>query len=133
MLMLFRYWERPLMKSHVFWPFLTHLPTNALDCAFGPISLKSTASKLFQMLQRPKNFHLLKQNMNKKSNELINRSSRRKRGMVSNPLFIIPEFFWKMQRKTWYSILGLDDEPLSTKLGMLRKIFTKQKVIISFY
>ena len=26
-----------------------------------------------------------------------------------------------MQRKTWYSILGLDDEPLSTKLGMLNE------------
>ena len=26
-----------------------------------------------------------------------------------------------MQRKTWYSILGLDAKPLSTKFGMLRK------------
>ena len=44
--------------------------------------------------------------------KIINRLSRRKRGMVSNPLFIIPdsfpfkpkvtipEFFWKMQRKS---------------------------------
>ena len=27
----------------------------------------------------------------------------------------IAEFFWKMQRKTWYSILGLDAMPLSLK------------------
>jgi hypothetical protein len=90
----------------------------------------------------------------------FNKSSRRKRGMASNPLLIIPdfillfscygylrfekkwensfgkvgkkvcpvgclslahlkvtiaEFFWKMHRKTWYSILGLDAIPLSLK------------------
>jgi hypothetical protein len=27
----------------------------------------------------------------------------------------IAEFFWKMQRKTWYSILGVDAMPLSLK------------------
>ena len=27
----------------------------------------------------------------------------------------INEFFWKMQRKTWYSILGVDAMPLSLK------------------
>ena len=27
----------------------------------------------------------------------------------------IAEFFWKMQRKAWYSILGLDVMPLSLK------------------
>ena len=27
----------------------------------------------------------------------------------------IAEFFWKMQRKTWYSILGLEAMPLSLK------------------
>ena len=29
--------------------------------------------------------------------------------------FSFAEFFWKMQRKTWYSILGLDPMPLSLK------------------
>ena len=92
---------------------------------------------------------------------MINRSSRRKRGMASRPLFIIPdfffifqtnfamatlglkemgkfkpkvaiaEFFWKMQRKTWYSILGLDDKPLSTKLGMLRVETIYGNIVIS--
>ena len=31
------------------------------------------------------------------------------------------QFFWKMQRKTWYSILGLDAMPLSLKNLLLRK------------
>ena len=31
------------------------------------------------------------------------------------PKEAIAEFFWKMQRKTWYSILGLDAMPLSLK------------------
>ena len=29
--------------------------------------------------------------------------------------FSFAEFFWKMQRKTWYSILGVDTMPLSLK------------------
>ena len=37
------------------------------------------------------------------------------------PQVAIAEFFWKMQRKTWYSILGLDAKPLSTKLVMLSR------------
>ena len=105
----------------------------------------------------------------------INKSSWRKRGKASNPLFIIPdfcffqtnlamatlglkktklrqpaghtffptfpkkfpisfipkaaiaEFFWKIQRKTWYSILGLDAEPLFLQDHMLKIIFFKQK------
>ena len=68
---------------------------------------------------------------------LLNRSSRRKIGMASNPLLTIPdffrifpinfakvaiaEFFWKMQRKTWHSIMGLDVMPLSLKNLLLMK------------
>ena len=29
--------------------------------------------------------------------------------------WLLTEFFWKIQRKTWYSILGLDAMPLSLK------------------
>ena len=31
------------------------------------------------------------------------------------PKVAIAEFFWKMQRKTWYSILGVDAMPLFLK------------------
>jgi hypothetical protein len=31
----------------------------------------------------------------------------------------ISEFFWKMQRKTWYSVLGVDTMPLSLKIMLL--------------
>ena len=31
------------------------------------------------------------------------------------PKVAIAEFFWKMQRKTWYSIFGVDAMPLSLK------------------
>ena len=34
----------------------------------------------------------------------------------------IAELFWKMQRKTWYSILGLDTMPLSLKNLLLSVI-----------
>ena len=33
----------------------------------------------------------------------------------------IAEFFWKMQRKTWYSILSVDAMPLSHKNLLLSK------------
>ena len=36
-------------------------------------------------------------------------------GISFKPKVAIAEFFWKMQRKTWYSILGLDAMPLSLK------------------
>ena len=35
--------------------------------------------------------------------------------MSFKPKVAIAEFFWKMQRKTWYSILGVDAMPLSLK------------------
>ena len=35
----------------------------------------------------------------------------------------IAEFFWKMQRKTWYSILGMDAMSLSLKNLLLRMYF----------
>ena len=38
------------------------------------------------------------------------------------PKVAIAEFFWKMQRKTWYSILGLDAMPLSLK-NLLLNVF----------
>ena len=44
----------------------------------------------------------------------FNRSSRRKRGMASNPLHSW-FFCWKCKGKTWYSILGLDAMPFSLK------------------
>ena len=37
------------------------------------------------------------------------------------PKVAIAEFFWKMQRKTWYSILGVDAMPLSLKNLLLRQ------------
>ena len=33
----------------------------------------------------------------------------------------IAEFFWKMQRKSWYSILGLDAMAISLKNLLLKK------------
>ena len=39
---------------------------------------------------------------------------------VSKPKVAIAEFFWKMQKKTWYSILGLDAMPLSLKNLLLK-------------
>ena len=38
------------------------------------------------------------------------------------PKVAIAEFFWKMQRKTWYSILGVDAMPLSLKNLLLKEI-----------
>ena len=38
------------------------------------------------------------------------------------PKVAIAEFFWKMQRKTWYSIFGVDAMPLSLKNLLLNKI-----------
>ena len=37
-----------------------------------------------------------------------------------NSKVAIAEFFWKMQRKTWYSILRVDAMPLSLKNLLLR-------------
>ena len=41
-----------------------------------------------------------RQNKRNKRTELINRSSRRKRGMASNPLFIVPAFFFAFSQWT---------------------------------
>ena len=41
------------------------------------------------------------------------------------PKVAIPEFFWKTQRKTWYSISGLDAMPLSLKNMLLRLLLSK--------
>ena len=40
--------------------------------------------------------------------------------LPSNLRIAIAEFFWKMQRKTWYSILGFDAMPLSLKKLLLK-------------
>ena len=97
---------------------------------------------------------------------IFNRSSRRKRGMASNPLFIIctrfsfyfpnelcygylrfegifpisfkpkvtiAEFFWKMQRKTWYIFhFGVDAMPLSLK-HLLLKLIISHWLGVSFF
>ena len=39
------------------------------------------------------------------------------------PKVAITEFFWKMQRKTWYSILGVDAMPLSLKNLLLKTFY----------
>ena len=38
------------------------------------------------------------------------------------PKVAIAEFFWKMQRKTWYSILGVYAMPLSLKSLLLNNL-----------
>ena len=43
------------------------------------------------------------------------RNSKRNFPISFKPKIAIAEFFWKMQRKTWYSILGVDAMPLSLK------------------
>ena len=42
-------------------------------------------------------------------NIMLNRSSRRKRGMASNPLFIIPDFFCIFQTNLAMATLGLKE------------------------
>ena len=42
---------------------------------------------------------------------------------------IIAELFWKMQIKTWYSILRVDTMPLSLKNLLLKRIFRLTKTI----
>ena len=44
------------------------------------------------------------------------------------PKVAIAEFFWKMQRKTWYSILGLDTMPLSLKNLLLRLFYKTYQI-----
>ena len=45
------------------------------------------------------------QEKNKKMNDFFDRSSRRKRGMASNPLFIIPDFFLHFPNELSYGYL----------------------------
>ena len=42
------------------------------------------------------------------------------------PKVAIAELFWKMQRKTWYSILGVDAMPLSLKNLLLSGLFVSK-------
>ena len=47
------------------------------------------------------------------------------------PKVAIAEFFWKMQRETWYSILGVDAMPLSLKNLLLSAyVFSKNLILI---
>ena len=46
------------------------------------------------------------------------------------PKVAIAEFFWKMQRKTWYSILGLDAMPLSLKNLLLSRNLNIRYIIL---
>ena len=39
---------------------------------------------------------------------ILNRSSRSKRGMASNPLFIIPDFFWYFPNELSYGYLRFE-------------------------
>ena len=56
---------------------------------------------LFQCLLLSNNLKLIKY--------IFNRSSRRKRGMASNPLFIIPDFFCIFQTNFAMATLGLKE------------------------
>ena len=49
-----------------------------------------------------------------------------KNRIMRGPGVAIAEFFWKMQRKTWYSIFGLDAMPLSLKNMLLKTILEAQ-------
>ena len=44
------------------------------------------------------------------------------------PKIAIADFFWKVQRKTWYSILGVDAMPLSLKNLLLKLIENHSKI-----
>ena len=44
------------------------------------------------------------------------------------PKVAIAQFFWKMQRKTWYSILGVDAIPLSLKNLLLRNSWNENRI-----
>ena len=78
--------------------------------------------------------------------KLFSLPSQRNFPISFKPKEAIAEFFWKMQRKTWYSILGLDAMPLSLKNLLLRKnewflssnswkmgFFERDKTVISAY
>ena len=47
----------------------------------------------------------------------------REKGLPTSWLSQFSEFFWKMQKKTWYSILGLDAMPPSLKNLLLNPIW----------
>ena len=48
------------------------------------------------------------------------KSAQRNFPISLKPKVAIAEFFWKMQRNTWYSILGVDTMPLSLKNLLLK-------------
>ena len=50
-------------------------------------------------------------------NDLFNRSSRRKRGMASNPLLIIPEFFLHFPNELSYGYLRFEGNNGKIPLG----------------
>ena len=58
---------------------------------------------------------LAKLNWDSQLGKLFSLPSQRNFPISFKPKVAIAEFFWKMQRKTWYSIFGLDTMPLSLK------------------
>ena len=52
----------------------------------------------------------------------LNRSSRKKRGMASNPLFIIPDFFWIFPMNFAIATLGLKEMRKFLWEGTLRSL-----------
>ena len=57
--------------------------------------------------------------------KLFSLPSQRNFPISFKPKVPIAEFFWKMQTKTWYSILGWDAMPLSLKNLLLKGIDNK--------
>ena len=54
---------------------------------------------------------------------------------ISHFFQTMAEFFWKMQRKTWYSIFGVDAMPLSLKnlfLSLILGVLLEKKIRITF-
>ena len=69
----------------------------------------------------PKELSLAKLNWDSQLGRTFFLSSQRNFPISFKPKVSITEFLWKMQRKTWYSILGLDAMPLSLKNLSLSK------------
>ena len=59
--------------------------------------------------------NLAKLNWDSQKGRPFSLASQRNFPIFFKPKVAIAEFFWKMQRKTWYSILGLDAMPLFLK------------------
>ena len=65
---------------------------------------------------------LAKLNWDNQLGKLFSLPSQRSFPISFKPKLAIARLLWKMQEKTWYSILGLDAEPLFLQEDMLSKI-----------